>query len=48
VNAVIEGMRAEGNYAFIFDVSSQAGNIVAADRSLDLTEKVIEKLKATN
>lgn len=48
VNAVIESVRAEGNYAFIFDVSSQGGNIVAADRSLDLTEKVIEKLKVTN
>jgi len=48
VNGVIEAMRAEGNYAFIFDVSTQGGNIVAADRSLDLTDKVIEKLKATN
>ena len=33
---------------FIFDVSSQGGNIVAADRTLDLSDKVIEKLKATN
>lgn len=48
VNGVIESVRAEGNYAFIFDVSAQGGNIVAADRSLDLTDKVIEKLKATN
>ena len=48
VNAVIESVRSEGNYAFIFDVSSQGGNIVAADRSLDLTDKVIEKLKVTN
>ena len=48
VNGVIEAMRAEGGYAFIFDVSTQGGNIVAADRSLDLTDKVIEKLKATN
>ena len=48
VNTVIESVRAEGNYAFIFDVSTQGGNIVAADRSLDLTDKVIEKLKATN
>jgi outer membrane protein len=48
VNTVIESVRAEGNYAFIFDVSAQGGNIVAADRSLDLTDRVIEKLKATN
>ena len=41
-------MRAEGNYAMIFDVSAQGGNIVAADQSLDLTDKVIEQLKATN
>ena len=48
VNAIIESLRAEGSYAFIFDVSAQGGNIVAADRSLDLTDRVIEKLKATN
>jgi outer membrane protein len=48
VNGVIESVRAEGGYAFIFDVSTQGGNIVAADRSLDLTDKVIEKVKATN
>ena len=45
---MIEAVRSEGGYAFIFDVSTQGGNIVAADRSLDLTDKVIEKLKATN
>ncbi len=48
VNGVIESIRAEGGYAFIFDVSAQGGNIVAADRTLDLTDQVIEKLKATN
>lgn len=48
VNAVIEAVRKEGNYALIFDVSTQGGNIVAADPSLDLTAQVIEKLKATN
>ena len=48
VNSVIEALRVEGNYALIFDVSAQGGNIVAADRSLDLTDRVIEKLKATN
>jgi outer membrane protein len=48
VNGVIEQMRVEGGYAFIFDVSAQSGNIVAADRSLDLSDRVIEKLKATN
>jgi outer membrane protein len=45
VNAVIQGLRAEGNYALIFDADSPASNIVAADPSLDITPKVIERLK---
>ena len=48
VNGVIEAVRAEGGYALIFDVSGPGSGIVAADRSLDLTDKVIERLKATN
>jgi outer membrane protein len=48
VNAVIDGIRKEGGYAMIFDVSAQGGNVVAADPTLDLTNVVIEKLKATN
>jgi len=45
VMAVIEGLRAEGNYAMVFDISSQQGsNIVAADKSLDLTQKAIARL----
>ncbi len=48
VNAVIEGIRKEGGYAMIFDVSAQGGNVVAADPTLDLTNAVIDKLKATN
>jgi Skp family chaperone for outer membrane proteins len=45
VNSVIEGMRASGNYAIIFDVSSPNSGIVTADKSLDLTQKVIQQLK---
>src|SRR2546422_4629005 len=37
VNAVIQGLRAEGNYALIFDADSPTSNIVAADPSLDIT-----------
>jgi outer membrane protein len=48
VNTVIDGVRAEGNYALIFDVSGPNSGIVAADRSLDLTDRVIERLKASN
>ena len=36
--------RAEENYTFIFDVS-QGGFIVAADKNLDITEKVVGRLK---
>ncbi len=44
VMAVIEGLRAEGNYSIVFDVSNQASTIVAADTSLDLTPKAIARL----
>jgi outer membrane protein len=45
VNSVIEGVRASGNYAMIFDVSAPNSGIVTADKSLDLTDKVIQQLK---
>lgn len=46
VNDAIEAVRAEGGYALIFDVSANDGLIVAADKSLELTQKVIDKIKA--
>jgi Skp family chaperone for outer membrane proteins len=46
VNSVIEGMRASGNYAMIFDVSAPNSGIVTADKSLDLTARVIQQLKS--
>jgi outer membrane protein len=46
INAVIEGLRAAGNYAVIFDVSAPNSPIVTADRSLDLTDKVVQQLKS--
>lgn len=46
VNAVIEGVRAEMNYAFVFDVSAQGNPIVTADRTLDITQMVIQRLQA--
>src|SRR5437773_3700792 len=45
LNAVIQGRRAEGNYAQICEADSPTSNIVAADPSLDLTPKVIERLQ---
>jgi Skp family chaperone for outer membrane proteins len=46
VSTIIEGIRAEGNYAFIFDVSAPGSVIITADRALDLTPRVIERLKS--
>jgi len=46
VNSVIEGLRASGNYAMIFDVSAPNSGIVTADKSLDLTQRVIQQLKS--
>jgi outer membrane protein len=46
VNSVIEGIRAAGNYAIIFDVSAPNNGIVTADKGIDLTQRVIQQLKA--
>jgi len=46
VNSVIEGVRAAGNYAIIFDVSTPNNGIVTADKGIDLTQRVIQQLKA--
>ena len=45
VNAIIQGVRAEGNYTIIFDADAPGNNIVAADPLIDLTEKVLARLK---
>jgi Skp family chaperone for outer membrane proteins len=46
VQAVIEGIRAENNYAMIFDASAQNGVLVTADRSLDVTPLVLQRLQS--
>jgi outer membrane protein len=43
---IIEAVRAEDNYAMIFDVGSQTSIIVAADKNLDITQKVLARVKA--
>jgi outer membrane protein len=43
INKAIEEVRAEEKYSLIFDL--QAGALAAGDPSLDLTEKVIARLK---
>ncbi len=48
INTIIQGVRAEGNYALIFDADAQGNGIVAADPVLNLTPKVIERLRQSN
>jgi outer membrane protein len=43
---IIEAVRAEDKYSMIFDVGSQTSVIVAADKSLDITPKVLARVKA--
>ena len=45
VVSVIERLRAAGGYSIVFDVSTQANNVVTADKTLDLSEQVIAELK---
>jgi Skp family chaperone for outer membrane proteins len=45
INTIIQGIRAEGNYAFIFDGDAQGAGIVAADPMLNLTARVISRLR---
>ncbi|HEU4587437.1 MAG TPA: OmpH family outer membrane protein [Gemmatimonadales bacterium] len=47
VNSVIEGIRAAGSYAIIFDVSAPGNGIVTGDKSLDLTQRVLDQLQAS-
>ena len=47
VNAVIQGIRAEGNYGIIFDAEAPGNSIVAADPALDITKRVLERLRTS-
>jgi outer membrane protein len=46
IDRIIEQVRAENGYAIVFDAGNQSGTVVAADSTLDITNKVIAKLKA--
>lgn len=46
VNAVIEGVRAEFNCAMVFDASAQAGALVTAERALDMSALIIQRLQS--
>jgi outer membrane protein len=46
INRVIEDVRSQDGYAMIFDAQADGAAIVAADKNLDLTDRVISKLKS--
>jgi len=47
VKKVIDDIRVEDGYAIILDNAPGAGNIVAADKNLDITDRVVSRLRAT-
>lgn len=48
VNSAIEAIRSEDGFAIIFSVGTQTSGILAADKRLDITEKVLARLKAAS
>jgi outer membrane protein len=46
VQSVIESIRAEDGYSVILDVGAQTSVVVAADKRLDLTDRVLARLKS--
>jgi outer membrane protein len=46
INGIIEKIRSEDGYAMVLDAGNQSGVVVAADSTLDITDKVIARLKA--
>jgi outer membrane protein len=47
VKKVLDDIREEGGYAMILANDPQTTTIVAADKNLDITDKVVSRLKAT-
>ncbi len=45
IREVLDAIRNEEHFTFIFDVGNDPGLIVAADKNLDITERVISRLK---
>jgi outer membrane protein len=45
VNSIIQGIRAESNYALIIDADAAGGLIAAADPSLNITARVLQRLQ---
>ena len=45
IRKVLDEIRAEDGYAVVFDLTGGTGTIVAYDKNLDITERVIARLK---
>lgn len=45
IRQTLETIRKEENYSFIFDVGANSSVVVAADSALDITDKVVARLK---
>ena len=45
INTAISDVRTQDGYSFIFDVGAQGGVVVAADTTLNITDKVLARLK---
>ena len=45
IKLVLEDIRVESGYTFIFDVASGGAGIVAADKNLDISDRVLAKLR---
>lgn len=45
VSQVLDQMRAQGGYSLILDVGTQPSVVVSADKSLDITDQVLARLK---
>ena len=47
IRAIIEGIRAEENYSMILDVDAPGALLVAVDPALNITPRVIQRLKGS-
>jgi Skp family chaperone for outer membrane proteins len=48
LSAIIDGIRAENNYTMIIDLGVQGLGILTYDKSLDITQRVVARLRQTN
>ena len=46
INKIIDQIRVDEGYALVFDAGSNAGVLVSADKTLDITDKVLGRLRS--